>query len=556
MRSTESAQCHPNVFYLIGVATLLGWNALLSSLDYLLLAFPSVHDPLLWLTASFELANIIFTFVICAIGTRLSFRARFVGGFGFYIVYFIAVPILVDVFVLPETLGFSILVALTFVLGAANAVAEASLYGLAHVAASILHSSKCNAAENMDHHDLDHEHVHRNGQTAPGEVEMQENRASSADIVPEEVLSDEGVAESESATADATVDASASCQKSSHAPVQKAHAGQSMSGLLVSSLRVLTKASFEGSASGSSGSTIQQSAYLYFALAIVPCIVCIVLFYKYLPLVGISKPNLDFVSKRGTDASDISESTRQSMLDRLKPLLIPMQHAYRSVRLLAWSIVIQFTFTLAMFPGLVVSLPSTPDSWLANNGWLPTLLIFTFNIGDYAGRELGGLEVWDRIWHGVLSLCKGRGFSLGFKHMDSEDLWSSDASPQVSKGESRHDRMLVFSVVVRGVILFPLLIVGIHGGAVDAVGNTYSFAVVLLLGLSNGWISVKCFIGAQGRGLRYARTHLSKTEEPGVSDMLEEMVGYWMVGGLIFGVTLGVLLAIPVHYMVFPNSAT
>jgi equilibrative nucleoside transporter 1/2/3 len=215
------------------------------------------------------------TLLLAFYGERINFKVRFVGGFSFYIVYFVTAPIVIES--MPAAASWPLLLVMTFMLGTANAVTEASLYGYANVFGS---------------------------------------------------------------------DA-----------VQKGHAGQALSGLLISALRVLTKASFPNDASGTRG-----SAYLFFALACVPCLLLVLLFYTV--------PVLRNESRR-----------RDSRVDWSK-----VRDAWRGVKQLTLTVAANYLLTLLIFPGLVVTQPSFSDA--LDPGWFAVLLILAYNVCDYAFREV------------------------------------------------------------------------------------------------------------------------------------------------------------------------
>lgn len=373
---------HWIVFSVIGVATLLGWNAVLSSVDYLALVYPRVKNPLLTLTAAFQIPNLLVILLLSVYGQLITFRIRFVLGFGFYVFYLSLLPVIAEE--MDPATGWDLFVALTVVAGAANGATEASLYGYAN-------------------------------QFGP-------------------------------------------------AALQKSQGGQSMSGVIISICRVTTKLLFLEESDGENGT--RASAFLYFAIGAFLSLVCVLLFYAVTSLRSESKKR-----DRRIDFSLVKE-------------------AWGHVR--HYSVVLgsNYIVTLAIFPGLVVSLVSS-EFFSPESGWLPTLLIAAFNVMDWIGKEFGAMGRW----------------------------------------RLQNLRQLMVEVAVR-IVLLPVFLLCVHGYLSN---DMFFFFITAVLGLSNGHASVNSFILAEGALPCSDRQRLT------------ESAGYIMILGLVLGIAVGVLLALPVN---------
>ncbi len=101
-------------------------------------------------------------------------------------------------------------------------------------------------------------------------------------------------------------------------------------------------------------------------------------------------------SSHAPDENEIAQSPFVNTLGR-NPIsrLRAFRDIYSSAFLLTWkpiaSAFLNFFFTLALFPGVTLDIPSTNGTFSLGN-WLPVVLIAIFNGGDCAGRYILGSE--------------------------------------------------------------------------------------------------------------------------------------------------------------------
>ncbi|KAL8234950.1 hypothetical protein R6Q59_021050 [Mikania micrantha] len=161
--------------------------------------------------------------------------------------------------------------------------------------------------------------------------------------------------------------------------MQAVFAGTASSGILVSFLRIITKASFPHNPHG-----LKKSAHLYFLVSMVillVCMVCCTLLYK-LPVMehhAISQQN-------------------NSMTSRTK-----LWNVARMIQWPALGIFITYTVTLSIFPGF---LSENLESKLLKD-WYPVMLVATYNIADFGGKSFTGIYILKSISKATWG-CLGR----------------------------------------------------------------------------------------------------------------------------------------------------
>ncbi|KAM0037048.1 putative equilibrative nucleoside transporter, MFS transporter superfamily [Helianthus debilis subsp. tardiflorus] len=141
--------------------------------------------------------------------------------------------------------------------------------------------------------------------------------------------------------------------------MQAVFAGTASSGILVSLLRIITKASLPHDPQG-----LRTSAHLYFMVSTVilmVCIVCCTLLYK-LPV--------------------MQQHYKQLQQDH--PASNPqLWYVARTIQWPALGIFITYTITLSIFPGF---LAENLESKILKD-WYPIMLIATYNIADFFGKS-------------------------------------------------------------------------------------------------------------------------------------------------------------------------
>ncbi|KAK8481816.1 hypothetical protein V6N12_017838 [Hibiscus sabdariffa] len=149
-------------------------------------------------------------------------------------------------------------------------------------------------------------------------------------------------------------------------------AGSGGSGVLVSVLRILTKAVFPQDADG-----LRKSAYLYFFTSIVFMVICIVLYnvvhrlpvmkyYKELKIEAIKEENVE----KGPITGPVWRATLWNIVG--------------TVKWYGFGVVLLYVVTLAIFPGYITE--DVQSSILKD--WYPVLLITAYNLFDMIGKSL------------------------------------------------------------------------------------------------------------------------------------------------------------------------
>ncbi|KAF1899605.1 hypothetical protein Lal_00019733 [Lupinus albus] len=144
-----------------------------------------------------------------------------------------------------------------------------------------------------------------------------------------------------------------------------------VSGILVSVLRIFTKAVYSQDASG-----LRKSANLYFAVSIVIEFICIILYniVHRLPVIKYYNELKIQAITKGEDTGPLTGSVWRSSV-------------WDTVGVIKWyglGIVLIYAVTLAIFPGYITE---DVHSQLFKD-WYPVLLIAAYNVGDLVGKCL------------------------------------------------------------------------------------------------------------------------------------------------------------------------
>ncbi|XP_015060345.1 equilibrative nucleotide transporter 1 [Solanum pennellii] len=160
--------------------------------------------------------------------------------------------------------------------------------------------------------------------------------------------------------------------------MQATFAGTAASGVLVSLLRILTKAVYPQDANG-----LRKSANLYFIFSIAVMILCIV-FYNIAHRLPIIKYYNDLktqaVNEEKEDKGDLTPELWRSTLD-----------IFGTVKWYGFGIVSLYVVTLSIFPGYITE---DVHSQLLTD-WYPILLITGYNVFDLVGKSLTPVLFFD-----------------------------------------------------------------------------------------------------------------------------------------------------------------
>ncbi|KAI3711697.1 hypothetical protein L1987_70237 [Smallanthus sonchifolius] len=161
--------------------------------------------------------------------------------------------------------------------------------------------------------------------------------------------------------------------------MQAVFAGTASSGILVSLLRIITKASLPHDPQG-----LKKSAHLYFlvsTLILLVCIICCTVLYK-----------LPVMEQHFKLLPHNSSTSRTKLWDVARMIQWP-----------ALGIFIIYTVTLSIFPGF---LAENIESKLLKD-WYPIVLIATYNTADFAGKSFTAIYVLKSVTKATWS-CLGR----------------------------------------------------------------------------------------------------------------------------------------------------
>ncbi|KAK9832590.1 hypothetical protein WJX81_002002 [Elliptochloris bilobata] len=149
-------------------------------------------------------------------------------------------------------------------------------------------------------------------------------------------------------------------------------AGTAMSGILVSVLRVITKAAYSDTRQG-----LRVAAAAYFGVAAFFVLACFFLFAFVLPRLPFIKQQQRAASEAQQDVSDLAIGDQDQKLGATS-----LRGMGRAMWVLAATIVLIYVVTLAIFPGVLAE--DVSNSWLGS--WYPVILILIYNLGDFAGK--------------------------------------------------------------------------------------------------------------------------------------------------------------------------
>ena len=174
-----------------------------------------------------------------------------------------------------------------------------------------------------------------------------------------------------------------------HLNTQSLIFGTSTSGLIISLLRLCTKAAFP------TKQAIHISSNLYFVVSGFICIFCIFIFSSLLKRKVYEQAEVDSNQEEHhdevSDRSDISEGMSLLVPGEVLPVNIQrpsqLKHSenLRDIVQKTWFTLLSNTacywVTLSIFPGVIAE-----DLHFNDNSWYPIVLIFIFNASDCAGK--------------------------------------------------------------------------------------------------------------------------------------------------------------------------
>ncbi|KAL1804428.1 hypothetical protein ACET3Z_033075 [Daucus carota] len=154
--------------------------------------------------------------------------------------------------------------------------------------------------------------------------------------------------------------------------MQAVVAGTGVSGVLVSLLRLLTKAIYPQDAHG-----LRKSANLYFMVSIAVMIICIVAYNVVHKL-----PVIKYYNDLKLQAVDEEKEDKRASTSVLRGS--PLWDIVGTVKWYGYGIVAIYVMTLCIFPGYITE---DVHSYILND-WYPILLITGYNVFDLVGKSL------------------------------------------------------------------------------------------------------------------------------------------------------------------------
>ncbi|KAM0987440.1 hypothetical protein ACFX2A_011730 [Malus domestica] len=154
--------------------------------------------------------------------------------------------------------------------------------------------------------------------------------------------------------------------------IQAIVAGTAGSGVVVSALRIVTKAVYPQTADG-----LRKSANLYFAVGIVIIVICIV-FYNVAPRIPVMKYYADL------KVQAVNDETEEKGLLTVTVLRSTLWHVVDRVKWYGISILLIYIVTLSIFPGYITE---DVHSQILKD-WYPIILIAGYNVFDLVGKSL------------------------------------------------------------------------------------------------------------------------------------------------------------------------
>ena len=233
------------------------------------------------------------------------------------------------------------------------------------------------------------------------------------------------------------------------------------------------------------------------------------------------KPKYDAVS----DHNDLGQQQNPPVdVEQPASRLQSLQKVYISAVRLAWkpilSSFLNFFITLALFPGVILDIPSSSNnnsSFLALGDWLPVVLIAVFNGADCFGRYILSFE--NRAPFMMLMARKEENVSIN-ERMEGQDMLT-------------YFNRLVWLPTFGRILFFPLVVICMVPSIPHPLVNSdvFSCFVVFIFGCSSGFIFCANFTVAP------TLVH-SKEAKNAISLLLLLAVYFGLMLGAFFGLVV------------------
>ncbi|TYG40347.1 hypothetical protein ES288_D12G085800v1, partial [Gossypium darwinii] len=253
-------------------------------------------------------------------------------------------------------------------------------------------------------------------------------------------------------------------------------------GVLVSMLRILTKAVFPQDADG-----LRKSAYLYFFTSIVFMVICIVLYN-----VAHKLPIMQYYEELKAEAVEEEKAEKGPMTGPV--WRATLWNIVGTVKWYGFGIVLIYVVTLSIFPGYI-----TEDVHsLVLKDWYPVLLITSYNVFDLVGKSLTAVYLLENE-KVVISACVVRllFFPLFIGCLHGPQLFRTEFPVSLltcllglTNGYLTSVLMIMAPKSVQiqhaetsGIVMVLFLVVGLASGSISPTGGRYEFVLMMFLPL-------------------------------------------------------------------------
>jgi len=165
--------------------------------------------------------------------------------------------------------------------------------------------------------------------------------------------------------------------------------GNGFAGLIVSIIRIITKALTEGG--NNSMATVTLSTSTYFFACCATLLLCLISF-----IVLLRFPFVEYyMNKSNVIVNDVKNiQYEKSEIEKNDNEEVSIFQTFKKIWVMGLSIVLCFLITIGIFPGLALSVKSVYGPRMES--WLPVIMITTFNLFDFLGRSFPRIYVLPR----------------------------------------------------------------------------------------------------------------------------------------------------------------
>jgi hypothetical protein len=170
-------------------------------------------------------------------------------------------------------------------------------------------------------------------------------------------------------------------------------AGNGWAGLIVSSIRVITKAIIESGGHDPTITEITLSTSIYFFISCFIVLLCFITFFFAWRSEFVQYYYQKSLQNNSTDSNEKKAPFYKSIISITKKMWTFEIYVFTC-----------FVITLGLFPGTIFAFKSVYGPTMQN--WLPIILGLVFNIGDVIGRGFPGYYLLDKSYAPFLSFVR------------------------------------------------------------------------------------------------------------------------------------------------------